>query len=525
MRAHPRFPFVVGALCGAAAAQVPPHATWLNPTTVQRYLIALQDGDDVHAFGLGYGTLLHGRSRDGGRTWPLLEVPLGAYSGDLSFAATVAGPGTLLALGNDQYAGPAYWRSTDSGTTWSATAPLFNVTGTQGLGQVALLADGADVVAVWLRSSSSDVRARRSTDGGATWSPTQVLDVASTISSGSFLHCFRNGPVLDVLWNRNGSGAVHQRSTDGGATWLLAPRVVSAGVALHSASSDGTNLLVFTVPGFLHSDDGGATWVPRAVPGVAFAWSMAQQGGLTAVVGIASSTPTLVTYAVSVSPDGGLTWPNGALLLPSPVQLQTDVKVAGGVVYARFGPSNVFDIVTSRDAGGSWQLVGGPVSGAFAPGPQRNVHVVLEGHANTPSARWHAYVGLGSSALGSATTGAGSIAPRLVASGLPFQGATTTLQCSDAVGGSVGALAISFAPPSPLPFAGGTAWPTAAPLLFAFATGGVPSQPGAGAFALPIAVPVNPALVGISFTSQGVVVDGAAGGGLALTNALETWLR
>lgn len=311
--------------------------------------------------------------------------------------------------------------------------------------------------------------------------------------------------------------AFHRRGT----TWLPSPRVV-AGPGLLSTASDGTNLLLSLTSGtFWHSRNGGATWTPRFIPGHGYPMSIANEG-LRIVVGSsgAGPAPGPAAYSFSVSSDGGLTW-SPSLQLPSPIWMGVDVHLAMGVAYAVFGASPT-GIVTSRDGGATWQLVGGPVNG-LSPGPRRNMHLAVTGP--TTNLQYHAYVGLGSSVLGSSTPGSGGIAPRLVANGLPFQGATTTLQVVDALGGTIGVLAVSFAPPSPQLFAGGTLWPTGAPVTFVFATGGTTSAPGTGSFGMPVLVPVHPSFVGLSFVSQAVVVDAAAAGGIAVSNALETWLR
>ncbi len=509
-----------------ALGQVPTHATWLNPTTQQQYLLALHDGDDVHVLGLGPPALNQGlryaRSRDGGRTWPLREVALGGYLEDTSFAATLAGPGVLIAVGSDQSVGPVYWRSADGGTTWSSTAPLFAVASPPGTGTVAALADGLDVVVLWLRGNQ--LNCRRSLDGGVVWQPAQ--QVSAYTNGGSFLHCFRNGGVIDVLWNSGSTGAVRQRSTDGGSSWLPTETLVAP--SMQTATSNGTHLMVRPSVGnsLLHSADGGATWVPKTIPGMPFPQRFAQEGTRMAAVGTEQfSGLGANTYVVSVSNDGGLTWPASPLQLPSPVSWQTQVLVEDGVVYVRFYPGDTLGVVTSRDGGNTWQLVGGSVSGGLWPGPRRNVHLVTTYSPPTTYGNFHVYVGLGSSTLGTGTPGAGGIVPRLEANGLPFQGAVTTLQLTHAVGGSLGALGISFAAPMPVPLGGAVLWPAVAPIVLPFATGGTAGAAGSGNHSLAIAIPVDAALVGASFTSQALVLDTANIDGFAVSNGLETWLR
>ncbi|MBL8755599.1 MAG: exo-alpha-sialidase, partial [Planctomycetes bacterium] len=112
-------------------AQVPAHATLLNPATFQLAPTLLQDGDIVHAFAIGSPSgVLHARSLDGGRTWPLREQPLGPFlvswsSNNPQAAVPVAArPGELLVVVDESTQGPLLLRSTDAGTTWAAPIPI-----------------------------------------------------------------------------------------------------------------------------------------------------------------------------------------------------------------------------------------------------------------------------------------------------------------------------------------------------------------------------------------------------------------
>lgn len=511
----PRLTALFALAAGAPlVGQIPAHATVLNPTLGLSEVLVLQDGDTVHALGRGGFSVLHARSRDGGRTWPVREVPIGPYNAGQGFAAAIGMPGTVMALANDSNTGPTFWRSADEGTTWSTGTALASVVSPPGVGATALLVDGLDVTAVWVQNGG-EVTCRRSLDDGVSWLPEQRLSVPGTTNSG--LSCHRNGTVLDVIWEQ-GYSTVHQRSSDGGATWLPAPRIV-CGSGLVSSASNGADLLVALTTGiFWRSTNGGASWTSITIPSHGLPMSMSHEGSRIAVTSLVGF-PSSMTYALSVSSNGGSTW-SPALLLPSPVYLYPSTLVARGTTYVAF-PGLALDIVTSRDGGATWQLLDGPANFVSA-GPSRNVNIVVAG---VPLARFHAYVGLGSSVLGSATQGTGGIAPRLWGDGLPFQGATTTIRLDQAVGGSVAALGVSFATPAPVALGSATLWPTVAPIVLAIATGGGPGQAGGGSFAQPIAIPVASALVGTSFTSQALVVDGAAADGFTVSNALETWLR
>ncbi len=479
----------------------------------------LHDADDVHVFS-GDWTMLHARSRDGGRTWPVREAVIGTFASN-QYGVALVGPGTLLAAAHDQYIGPVYWRSADHGTTWSATAPLFTVVSPPAMGSIKVLADGASAVVMWL--GSSELRCRRTLDGGVTWQPETTL--ATWSGSSNSLFGFRTGSVIDVFWN-SGNGTMLQRSTNGGSTWSNAVNVTP--LWLSHATSNGTAMLMrmSTNHTLLHSANGGLHWTIKTIPGMPYPGEMAVEGTLMAVVG--TTNPGVFganTYAISVSNTGGQTWPASPLLMPSPVTWGTQVIVKNGVVYVRFYASDTLGVVTSRDGGNTWQLIGGPVSGGFWPGPRRIVHLATTPAPAPTYGHLHAYVGLGSTTLGIGTPGAGGMVPRLEGNGLPFQGAVTTLQLSDAVGGSLGALGISFAAPMPVPLGSAVLWPTVAPIVLPFATGGTAGAAGSGNHSLAIAIPVDAALVGASFTSQALVLDTANIDGFAVSNGLETWLR
>lgn len=72
------------ALAGFLSAQIPPHAVLLNPTPSDFEPIIAVDGDMVHACGIqpdsfAGGFVHYSLSVDGGRTWPIREVPI-AYA-------------------------------------------------------------------------------------------------------------------------------------------------------------------------------------------------------------------------------------------------------------------------------------------------------------------------------------------------------------------------------------------------------------------------------------------------------------
>src|SRR5688572_2504166 len=178
-------------LLACLPAQVPAHATVLNPTTFQWRPTLVQQGDVVHAFAIGTTTLLHARSTDGGRTWPLREQALGQLATNTAPTGphdvhVVARPGELIVLGHDVALGPQLVRSFDEGTTWGAPVPVTTTVALQANAMLpAMCVDGATIVVAWTNNRPNGrVFCNRSTDGGATWQPADTpLDVGSAPSA------------------------------------------------------------------------------------------------------------------------------------------------------------------------------------------------------------------------------------------------------------------------------------------------------------------------------------------------------
>ena len=523
----------LGWLAPTVLAQVPAHATLLNPNTLQWPPTLVQQGDTVHAFALGTLSVAHARSLDGGRTWPLREQPLGALESGATVDSehhveVVARPGELLVFGDNRSLGPQLVRSLDGGTTWSPPVPI----AAAAVAQAARMnprahADGSNLFCAWANPQPNGrVFGNRSTDSGATWQPTdQRLDVGLSTTSFS-VHTLRvigSGPVLNVFWNQG--QAYHQRSVDGGVTWLPTPVQLPLTGTLNGATGDGNGLLVINQSnGMLRSADGGATWAPVAGTGITLLLGVAMSGPLAVAVGLGTSAPP--TYLVNTSGDGGATWRPLPLALPAPsFSFVPRAFARPGELFVQWRvPGFPGNVIRTVDAGATWHVLAGPVQGGFSPGERRTLHVET---TDLPSAfpRHHVYVGVGSSRLGTATTGTGGQAPSLTTSGLPVLGGSTTLQGSGAVGGSLAALALSLAPPTATPLGSATIHLASLDLLLALPTSGASGQAGVGTFSAGLAIPNSQALVGTRLVAQALVVDGGSPDGFAVTNALEIWLR
>jgi hypothetical protein len=523
-------------LTATAAAQIPAHATTLNPTTTQWLPTFVQRGDVVHAFGMNSSTILHARSADGGRSWPWREIPLGALAQNtnpnegLEVVVPVAAHGNaLLVLGQDTTLGPRIVRSRDEGLTWGAPSSIAaSVLPQSWPMRPRLHADGANVLVVWANHQvTGRVFCKRSTDFGATWQATDTrLDLGFPFFSNlvTRVQVLGAGPLVHVLWD---DGSIwRQRSTDGGMTWLPAVADLTGvtGTGLAELVGNGTELLVRRGVTLVRSADAGDTWSVVTSHGVPQVQTLAMQGSLAVVAGRGAGTST--DFFVNASTDGGASW--------RPVPLQLPSGGAAVVPHAYADDTAVYvhwevvafagNVIRSDDGGATWQVLEGPVHAGFSPGPARTIHAART-FATGGVARYHAYVGVGSSRLGAPTNGTGGIAPRLSTNGLPVRGRATAVHVHGAVGAGLGVIAFSAIAPAAIPFGGGIVHVASTDVLHAFAASGSAGQPGAGSTSLPVAIPADPALVGVRLVAQAIVLDTGVPAGLALTNALELWLR
>ncbi|MFK7743394.1 MAG: WD40/YVTN/BNR-like repeat-containing protein [Planctomycetota bacterium] len=506
------------------ASQAPPQALNLFPNTPAYLLHLQQSGDAVHAFGNFGLEARYSRSRDGGRTLDVVDVPIANFQ---IHDVAVDGEWIVVSGRNN---GVRAAVSADGGSTWQPTIQLGS-----NLCVTRLCVRGSTIALFCFDMLTGDVRLQRSTNGGVTWLAAPVLLHRPQVPV-SFLASLEPRVVVDgsnvhLVWLEqdfpNATGML-QSSADGGTTWLPAARTVTppfsfAQLVAPSMVADGSALLL-AYPGYdlLRSTDGGSTWTPVAGTGIDEFQSLAWDGPIVVAAGALNGQPT-ATQAVNVSVDGGATWQSQPLELTTFAGFLAEASVVGSDVYVHYENfllPGTATLIRSHDLGQTWGAESN--INRFSAGARRDIFVesVLAG-----TWQYLAYVGLGYSLIpAGATPGTGGIVPRLAAVGTPLVGSSSfAMVIEDARGGALGVLGVSSLPSNPTPLFGGQVW-LQAPILVTFLTSGTVGAAGAGSWSEPLGVPNLPALVGTSFTAQAAVVEPIASN-FSLTNAVEIWVR
>jgi photosystem II stability/assembly factor-like uncharacterized protein len=273
------------------------------------------------------------KSTDGGATW---EAHL---TGDYYASSVAIDPDTPSTLWIGDLG--KVLRSTDGGVTWNAT-PLPNGASAQVFD---LLVDPVTPATLYAAASfGTDPGIYKSVDGGLSFAKLfaalaiQALDIDPVSPSR--------------IYAANASPPYVYRSTDAGATWSPSATGIVSGVARHGLAVDPSNPLVVyagSSNGVVHkSTDGGGTWTPLSsglpVPGYVQS-VVVDPGNSSTVLGGERS-------GVARSADAGLTWTvyqNG--LRVSTIRDVTVDPTDAAVLYAT---SYDLGVMKSTDGGASW---------------------------------------------------------------------------------------------------------------------------------------------------------------------------
>lgn len=232
-------------------------------------------------------------------------------------------------------------RTADGGVTWTQQA-LGTETTLLSQPQVAISADGqrAVILAERLESGNPRLRSFTSDNGGASWSASTDVSIASTgfDPMNPQLTLSSDGNQVGAFWTRYASGSIVQAefasSTNGGVTWSAPIRLnatfssSSASAPSLAASDDGSVLVAGWAelggdePAFVaRSTNFGATWGPYTqvttgsinVSGTAMAASSSGHVMATLIDSYSyTSSASQLTYAVS--DDTGATWDDSGVI-------------------------------------------------------------------------------------------------------------------------------------------------------------------------------------------------------------------
>ena len=323
-------------------------SAWSPPQSLVDDIGRLAIGNHVHLVGHLGGQLVHRRSIDNGATWtsPVVIAPAAGNFPGMYGGLVADGDSVYLITANDDMASSAsvggrplsFRKSSDNGATWSApvqvtTTPIFRA-------RMAARGSFIHVAGVGNPTSNPTYWYFRSTNGGTTWTATALATNLGTYGGGQTIAVDpMTGTVHAAYTDANGSiGAGptwYRRSTDNGMTWSL-PVSIGENTAQSSrqarvqlTAADGRVFASWqreptmsggTLPadriGYNRSADDGQTWgTAQVLPGDTgvdrnhqHVW-MASGGGVHFVWrhgDSGDSTPDPAGYMFS--PDYGATW-------------------------------------------------------------------------------------------------------------------------------------------------------------------------------------------------------------------------
>jgi photosystem II stability/assembly factor-like uncharacterized protein len=237
--------------------------------------------------------------------------------------------------------GGGFFRSVDAGVSW---APINAGVPVSNFGITGLTIDPWNPARLWATAVTSlpgGGGVFRSTDGGASWTFTQLGNLSDVVAPG---FTFGQDTVIAV-------GATLLRSFDAGATWTE----VSDGAASCVTADPTAPFILYagSRASVLKSHDGGLTWAPLGI-------GLPVQS-VQAIV-VHPTTPN-VLYAglnqagVYKSTDSGVTWTSVGPAVGASMLSVTDLAIdpaSPSTVYAAGSTFGAFGVYKSTDDGATW---------------------------------------------------------------------------------------------------------------------------------------------------------------------------
>ena len=219
---------------GGAAWSTPKRLTWTAAPSWDA-AIAVDSSDDLHVFWAdsnpGNHELYYKKSADGGASWSANERL--TWTADDSYGPSIAldSSAGLHIAWYDYTPGPAdiyYKKSTDGGTSWSATQRLTWTAGNSFYPGLIAAAAG-HLYFAWEEDTpgNSEIYLKSSADGGDTWSANKRL---TWTDGDSWFPSLSVGPSgdLHLIWSDETPGypeLYYKGSADGGDTWSANTRL------------------------------------------------------------------------------------------------------------------------------------------------------------------------------------------------------------------------------------------------------------------------------------------------------------
>lgn len=275
------------------------------------------------------------RSTDAGATWAPYGAVLTSYPQQL--AAHPTDPGRLYGVVSS-----SFYRTTDGGLNW-----LFSSLGSNNNGNdIALNPRNPQTIYVptyKYDGSAWKFNCTKSTDGGATWTATQIdTFTGSTIYAAIVDPVDTNVVYVGAYWNNL---TIVFKSTDCGATWTRYDFPTNAYYIYSFYINPASHNTVFagTLYGVYRSTNGGQTWVRQSTNNYNYR------------IVAAPDNPNILYSAAYTgvwrSTDGGLTWANSSAGIQG-TQIRTVLTVPGqnGVVLC----GSTGGMFKSTDYGVTW---------------------------------------------------------------------------------------------------------------------------------------------------------------------------
>ncbi len=210
--------------------------TWTSSSSYNP-AIATEPGtlfDTVHVvwgdYTPGNYEIYYKRSSDGGTTWGASQRLTWTSAGSEYPAIALDSSNIVHVIWSDNAPGKYelyYKRSTDGGTSWSASQRLTWTPGSSAspIEPDIAIASGDDIHVVWdsYAPGNEEIYYKRSTNGGTTWGAQQRLTWTSGSSEDPQLGVGSSN-TLHVVW-LDTPELYYKRSTNGGTTWGAAQRL------------------------------------------------------------------------------------------------------------------------------------------------------------------------------------------------------------------------------------------------------------------------------------------------------------